>query len=78
MPWNPPVRSDRELRVDLRPGVQGEEWERLMDAILLELPNVDRVVFLVPGLTTVQEETLDTLVQVLTKRGVHVERRHVS
>jgi hypothetical protein len=78
MPWNQPIRSDRELRVDLRPGVQGEEWERLMDAILLELPNVDRVVFLVPGLTAVQEETLDTLVHVLTKRGVHVERRHVS
>ena len=69
------IRWRRQLRVDLRPGVQGEEWDELLAAIVGELPNVDRVRFLVPQLSASQEQLLATLVQVLEKRGLKVERR---
>jgi hypothetical protein len=69
------IRWRRTLRVDLRPGVEGEEWDELLAAIVGELPNVDRVRFLVPDLSASQQQLLDTLVQVLEKRGLKVERR---
>lgn len=75
MPWTMSVRWRRQLRVDLRPGVEGEEWDELLAAIVGELPKVDRVRFLVPELTRTQEQLLSTLVQVLEKRGLIVERR---
>lgn len=75
MPWIMSVRWRRQLRVDLRPGVQGEEWDELLAAIVGELPNVDRVRFLVPEMSASQQQLLDTLVQVLEKRGLTVERR---
>ncbi len=69
------TRWRRQLRVDLRPGVQGEEWDELLAAIVGELPNVDRVRFLVPELSDSQEQLLTTLERVLEKRGLTVERR---
>ncbi len=69
------TRWRRQLRVDLRPGVQGEEWDELLAAIVGELPNVDRVRFLVPELSDSQEQLLTTLQRVLEKRGLTVERR---
>jgi hypothetical protein len=64
--------------VDLRTGVQGSEWDELMDAILPELPHVDRVRFLVPELTGTQERLLEALAHVITGKGVDVERRLVT
>ena len=69
------TRWRRQLRVDLRPGVQGEEWDELLAAIVAELPHVDRVRFLVPELSDSQEQLLTTLEPVLEKRGLTVERR---
>jgi hypothetical protein len=69
------VRWHRTLRVDLRPGVEGEEWDELLAAIVGELPRVDRVRFLVRELSDSQARLLDTLVQVLEKRGLTVQRR---
>ena len=75
MPWIMSVRWRRQLRGDLRPGVQGEECDELLAAIVGELPNVDRVRFLVPEMSASQQQLVDTLVQVLVTRGLKVERR---
>ena len=64
--------------VDLRSGAEDIGWNELLDSILADAPDVDRVQFLVSGLTPSQEELLDSLVRILTIRGVNVERRHVS
>jgi hypothetical protein len=63
----------RQLRVDLRPGVKGEEWDELLAAIVAELPNIDRVRFVMPELSASQRQLLDTLVQVLERRGLRVD-----
>ncbi len=78
MPWHMSIDRPRELRVELRRGVEGEEWDELLDAIIQELPNVDRVSFVGPTLSTPERQLLDTLEQVLTMRGLEVERREVS
>jgi hypothetical protein len=70
----------KRLTVDLRPGVDGDEWDELMDAIIRELPNVSRVRLIIPeGWASDADERrplIDTLAYVLTKRGVEVERRY--
>ena len=71
------LRWRRQLVVDLRPGVDGEEWDELLDGIIAELPNADRVRFLVPELTAVEQRLLTTLVDVLQKRGIEVEQRQM-
>jgi hypothetical protein len=78
MPWIMAVRWKR-LIVDLRPGVQGEEWDELLDAIVRELPIVSRVRLLIPQEYDSGEprQLLDTLAIVLTKRGVDVEQRYM-
>lgn len=79
MPWIMDIRF-RQLIVDLTPGVDGEEWDELLDQIIQKLPLVGRVLFIVPMEYEVGEQglLLDTLVQVVTRRGVDVERRHVD
>jgi hypothetical protein len=68
----------RRLIVDLRPGVDDEEWDQLLDTIIGELPALNRVRFLVPeDLARSQAPLLDALVHVLTVRGVDVERREI-
>jgi hypothetical protein len=79
MPWKI-YRHDRRLEVDLAGGVRGAEWEELLDDLVRRMNLIERVIFLLPrqleGGDQVQH--LDNLVQVLTARGVNVERRHVS
>jgi hypothetical protein len=79
MPWIMKVR-DRHLEVDLAPGVRGREWEDLLDAIVAELSNVDRVLLLVPSGFDAGDQPvlLDGLTRALTARGMDVERRHVG
>jgi hypothetical protein len=50
-----------------------------MDGIIHELRAVDLVMFLVPEGFEAEDQgsLLDTLEQILTARGVNVERRHV-
>jgi hypothetical protein len=71
------LRWRRQLVVDLRPGIDGEEWDELLDAIVAELPNADRIRFLVPELTAVEQQLIATLVDVLQRRGVEVEQRRM-
>jgi hypothetical protein len=69
------LRWRRRLDVDLRPGVEGEEWDELLAAIVA-VPIVDRVWFLVPDdLSASQDQLLTTLTLVLEKPGLAVERR---
>jgi hypothetical protein len=70
------LRWRRRLEVDLRPGVDADEWDELLDAIIQELPNADRVQFTVPALTDSQERLLEAMIHVLEGRGVTVERRN--
>jgi hypothetical protein len=79
MPWIMDIRF-RQLVVDLTPGLASEDWDELLDHIIQELPNVDRVLLLVPAEYEVGERglLLDVLVQVLTRRAVNVERRYVE
>jgi hypothetical protein len=65
--------------VALGHGIRDGAWDRLMDGIIHELRAVDRVMFLVPGGFEAEDQgsLLDTLEQILTARGVNVERRHV-
>ena len=72
--------SDRRLEVDLAGGVRGPEWEELLDDVVRRLKAIERVIFLIPRHVEGgdQVERLDRLVQVLTARGVNVERRHVG
>ena len=35
MPWVLDIRWRRQLRVDLRPGVEGEEWDELLAATIV-------------------------------------------
>jgi hypothetical protein len=73
-------RRDRHLEVDLDGGVHGTQWEELLDDIARRLNMIERVIFLVPlSFEQVEQaEHLDLLVQVLTARGVNVERRHLG
>jgi hypothetical protein len=73
-------RRDRHLEVDLGGGVHGAEWEELLDDIARRLNLIERVIFLVPRPFEQgeQAEHLNLLVQVLTARGVNVERRHLG
>ena len=72
--------SDRRLEVDLAGGVRGPEWEELLDDIVRRLKAIERVIFLIPRRFEKGDQTdhLDRVVQVLTARGVNVERRHVG
>ena len=72
--------SDRRLEIDLGGGVRGPEWEELLDDIVRRLKAIERVIFLIPRHFEEGDQTehLDRLVQVLTARGVNVERRHVG
>ena len=72
--------SDRRLEVDLAGGVRGPEWEGLLEDIVRRLKAIERVIFLIPRHFEKGDQTdhLDRLVQVLTARGVNVERRHVG
>jgi hypothetical protein len=78
MPWIMDIRL-RELIVNLSPGVEGDAWDELLDHIIQELLNVDRVRLEVPADYEFGEQgqLLDTLVHVLTRRGVDVERRYL-
>jgi hypothetical protein len=73
-PWVLTIVPHRSLQVDVRPGVDELQWEELLDAIIRELPGVDRVRFRAPGLTPGEEELLTALLIVLEKRGLDVER----
>jgi hypothetical protein len=79
MPWIMDIRF-RQLIIDLTPGMEGEEWDEVLDHIVHELPNVDRVLFKVPVEYEVGERglLLDTLVQVVTRRGADVGRRYMD
>ena len=79
MPWTIYSR-DRRLEVDLAGGVRGPEWEELLDDIVRRLNAIERVIFLIPPNLEEgdQVEHLNGLVQVLTARGMNVERRHVG
>jgi hypothetical protein len=79
MPWKI-YRHERRLEVDLAGGVRGAEWEELLDDLVRRLNLIERVIFLLPRPFEAgdQVEHLDSLVQVLTARGVNVERRHVG
>jgi hypothetical protein len=79
MPWTI-YHRDRRLEVDLAGDVRGPEWEELLDDIVLRLDATERVIFLIPPHfeESDQVEHLDRLVQVLTARGMNVERRHVG
>jgi hypothetical protein len=79
MPWIMDIR-ERELVVNLSPGVDAGEWDRLIDAIIQELSNVDRVRLEVPADYEFgnERQLLDTVVHVLTRGGVDVERRYLG
>jgi hypothetical protein len=79
MPWTM-YRRDRRLEVDLSGGVRGPEWEELLEDLVGRLNAIERVVFLIPRnfRNGDQTEHLDGLVQILTTRGVNVERRHLG
>jgi hypothetical protein len=79
MPWTIYSR-DRRLEVDLSGGVRGPEWEDLLEDLAKRLNAVDRVVFLIPRNFDQGDQAahLDGLVQILTARGVNVERRHLG
>ena len=68
------------MEVDLAGGVRGPEWEELLDDVVRRLSAIERVIFLIPPdfAQGDQADHLDRLVQVLTGRGVNVERRHVG
>jgi hypothetical protein len=74
VPWVLSIVPHRSLQVDVRPGVDEAQWDELLDAIIRELPGVDRVRFRAPELTPGEEELLNTLLIVLEKRGLDVER----
>ncbi len=71
---------DRRLEVDLSGGVRGPEWEELLDDVLGRLNVIERIIFLIPPRFELgdQADQLDGLVQILTARGVNVERRHLG
>ena len=75
VPWAMSISTDRVLQVDLDSGVERTQWEELLDVIIEELPNVDRVRFIAPGLTPGEEELLNTLLMVLERGDVDVEWR---
>jgi hypothetical protein len=75
VPWVMSISTDRVLQVDLDSGVERTQWEELLDAIIQELPDVDRVRFIAPGLTQGEEELLNTLLMVLERGDVDVEWR---
>lgn len=79
MPWTIYSR-DRRVEVDLSGGVRGPEWEELLEDLAGRLNAVERVVFLIPRNFGQGDQTdqLDGLVQILTARGVNVERRHLG
>ena len=79
MPWTI-YRRDHRLEVDLAAGVRGPEWEELLDDIVRRVGTIERVIFLIPAgfAQGGQAEHLDRLVEVLTSRGVNVERRHLG
>ena len=79
MPWTIYSR-DRRAEVDLSGGVRGPEWEELLDDLVGRLNAVERVIFMIPARFDVgdQADQLDGLVQILTARGVDVERRHLG
>jgi hypothetical protein len=74
VPWVLSIVPHRSLQVDVRPGVEEAQWDELLDVIVRELPGVDRVRFRVPELSPGEEELLSTLLTVLEKRGLDVER----
>lgn len=80
MPWIMSIRRRSLLEVDLRPGVHGDEWDELLDAIFEECAICNRVRLLIPEGSDTGESgrLLDALVHVLTGRGIDVERRHLS
>ena len=71
---------DRRLEVDLSGGVRGPEWEELLEDLVRRLNAIERVVFLIPRNFAQGDQTehLDGLVQILTARGLNVERRHLG
>jgi hypothetical protein len=79
MPWTIYSR-DRRLEVDLSGGVRGPDWEGLLDDLVGRLNSIERVIFLIPPRFEGgdQADHLDGLVQILTARGVNVERRHLG
>jgi hypothetical protein len=79
MPWIMDIR-ERELVVNLSPGVEGGEWDRLLDAIIQELSNVDRVRLEVPASyeSGNERQVLDTMVHVLIRRGLDVGLRYAD
>jgi hypothetical protein len=68
----------KRLTADLTPGIHGDEWDELLDAIIGELPVITNVRLLIPSEYDTGEarQLLDTLTYVLAKRGVNVDRRH--
>jgi hypothetical protein len=74
-PWIVSMLPDRSLLVDLRTGVDDPGWIELSDAIIQELPSVHRLRFVAPELSPGEEQRLGTLVTLLERLGLEVERR---
>ena len=68
-------RGDRILSVDLREGMQPQDWERLLEAIVQEIDTIDAVVLVAsPAFfnTVTTELLIEALAKNLERRGLEV------